>query len=129
MTITQDQLKACAERLWPIAKKASDPSAFGDGIYETLRGGRYLQISGRMAWDYTQLLTPNGREAMERAIIAEGGDVTTSYDCYEPLHWRAYITVPNPKPAAIPYMESSARSDSPAAALILAICGLPKVQA
>jgi hypothetical protein len=114
MTITQDQLKASAERCG--MKHIAGPY---------WRRSDEAACAASLDW----LLTPDGRDAMEKAIIAEGGDVTTSYDCYEPLHWLAYITVPNPKPAAIPYMESSARSaDSPAAALVLAICGLPKVQ-
>jgi hypothetical protein len=107
MTITQDQLKACAERCgmrWSTLDVCDLPCpriGYGMDIYEP-------------DW----LLTPDGREAMEKALLAQG---------YQ-IHSTLSIEGAGVSIRRIGDKWTDAEADSPASALVLAICGLPKVQ-
>jgi hypothetical protein len=76
---------------------------------------------------HSWIASPAGTHHMEQAIFAKGGDVSTSYSDYEPSHWFGYVVLSNKGEG--PYSEGSARSDTAAGALVLAICNLVANQA
>jgi hypothetical protein len=122
MNLTSDEIKAVATYLWGSPRKWQDDSR-ANGLSLVASGFTVLWIAGSPYFDYAEaLLSPDGRAAMEEAVIEKYGELGENYDA-DRKQWSVCVSVPREDGLRD---EGHARSERIAEALASAVLDLLK---